>query len=140
MRQAYKLYTFSLVIVMSLLANVVQAQSNVATLLKQGKEKHTAKDYKAAIALFDQAIKLDKKQKEVYYHRGMAYFKLHEFQDAVADFDRAIALDAKYGMAYVGKAFVKYEAGDSEGACEDIKKAGELGFAESSEYIKKYCR
>lgn len=140
MRQAYKLYTFSLIITMSLCVNVAQAQTNATDLLKQGKTKHSAKAYKAAIALFDQAIKLDNKSKEAYYHRGMAYFKLHEFQDAVADFDRAIALDAKYADAYVGKALVKYEAGDTQGACEDIKKAAELGFAESSKYIKKYCR
>ncbi|EAY24337.1 TPR repeat [Microscilla marina ATCC 23134] len=140
MRQLYKLCVFSAVIVMSCMAHIAQAQDTPAKLLKQGKEKSAAKEYKAAIALFDQAIKLDGKFKKAYYHRGMAHFKLEDLQEAVADFNRIIAIDAKNAMAYAGRAQVKYEAGDNEGACEDIKKAGELGFAESSVYIKKYCR
>ena len=43
------------------------------------------------------------------------------------------------GDAYFMRGLAKYTLSDTEGACLDWNKAGELGYGDAYEYIKKYC-
>ena len=46
-------------------------------------------DYNAAIALYTQAIGINKKFAEAYYNRGLTYIYLGETQKGVADLSKA---------------------------------------------------
>ena len=54
-------------------------------------------DYDRAIADFDQAIRLDAKNANAFYNRGIAYHEKHDYDRAIADFDQAIKLDRQAG-------------------------------------------
>jgi len=42
-------------------------------------------------------------------------------------------------MAYDNRGYAKYSLGDKDGACLDWSKAGELGYSDAYDAIKKYC-
>lgn len=60
-----------------------------------------------AIALLNDAVKLDKSSAELYKARGDAYFSAHQYSKALADFTHALQLnpDAKNVLASRGKVF-----------------------------------
>jgi hypothetical protein len=44
-----------------------------------------------------------------------------------------------YAGAYSGRGIAKIRSGQKDSGCLDLSKAGELGFAEAYESIKKLC-
>jgi len=52
-----------------------------------------------AIADFDAAIKLNRKQADAYDNRGVTYWKMGEPEKAAADFRKALKIDPSYADA-----------------------------------------
>jgi len=57
---------------------------------------------------------------QAYVQRGMAYFKLHEFDRAIGDFSRAIALDDRQDDAYFGRGMARGRNGDIDQGIADL--------------------
>ena len=74
--------------------------------LKNGVEKHNAKDLDGAIKDYTKAIKLDKNLTNAYYNRGMCEQALKNYKDAYKDFELTTKLDPKLAKAFYCKATV----------------------------------
>ncbi|MBE9179742.1 tetratricopeptide repeat protein [Oculatella sp. LEGE 06141] len=90
---------------------------------RQGVEKAEQKDYKAAVAEFDQALLLNPTFVEAYYRRGLARFKLGEFRWAIADYTATLRLDSNHFNAYYARSLAYIAFGNLNDASADAKKA-----------------
>ncbi|MBM2814293.1 MAG: hypothetical protein HW421_1055 [Ignavibacteria bacterium] len=73
-------------------------------------------------------------------YRNRAYIKamLGDYTGVIKDFD---LMDEKdWDIILFQKGIAKYKLGKIKGACKDWSKAGELGYNQAYEYIKKYCQ
>ncbi len=86
--------------------------SDALVLYSQGK-------YDDAIKAYDEAIKLDPKNKEAFFNRGLALAALDKFDEAIKDYDKATKLDPKNKEAFynMGLALVAL------GKCSEAIKA-----------------
>ncbi len=103
----------------------------------RGNAKDDLKDYQAAIADFDEAIKLNPELAEAFNNRGPAKFKLGNHLGALADFDRAIALNPDYAEALNNRSAVKVILGDYQGALEDSNKAIQLNADHAGAFVNR---
>ena len=79
---------------------------------QQGKSASEKKEYDAAIAAFEKAIRLDPKMAKAWHCRGASHVSKDECDKAVSDFTEAIRLDPKMALAWYdrGTAYlVKHE-------------------------------
>jgi lipoprotein NlpI len=84
---------------------------------------HTAKgDHAAAIADYDEAIKLDPRNASAYNNRGNAKNEKGDGAGALADFDAALKANARYAAAYFSRANA-YAAKGEAGALKDYDAA-----------------
>lgn len=84
--------------------------------------------FSEALNDFDEAVKLDPKNAEVYYNRGNVYLHNEDFDKAQADFDAAISLDETNPKSYHAKGLC-YQA-----QCENIaKQSGPRNMDDESE-------
>ncbi len=74
-----------------------------------------------------------------YFEIGNAKYDLEDHRGAVLDYTKAIEINTKYSKAYYYRGFTKNLLGDKNGGCLDWSKAGELGYADAYDMIKKYC-
>jgi stress-induced-phosphoprotein 1 len=68
-----------------------------------GNEKFKAGDYPAAIKEFDEGLKRDPKNKNLYSNRCAALIKLNVPVDALKDAEKCLELDPKFAKAYAKK-------------------------------------
>ena len=66
--------------------------------------------------------------------------KLGDNRGAIEDNNKAIELNPDYALAYLNRGAAKYNLGDKNGGCLDFSKAGELGYEDAYDLIKKYCQ
>lgn len=104
------IFTFALTL---LLTTTVTAQNNTGTnstntkddssqaedLFNQGVDYYSAKDYKKAIKLWEQAAKSKPDEIDIFYGLGLAYFNTHQYTKSVAAFQRVIEIDPNYRSA-----------------------------------------
>lgn len=58
----------------------------------QGQMEFIKKEYKSAIAKFDKAIQLNPNLANFYYRRGLAKYKLDNYEGAITDIEKAAYL------------------------------------------------
>lgn len=76
---------------------------------------HVAKgDYSAAIADFDEAIKLDPKNASAYNNRGNAHHDKGDDAAAIEDFSSALKQNPRYASAYFNRANARAAKGDAQ--------------------------
>src|SRR6185503_7082011 len=68
------------------------AETRVEALKEQGNAHYDRGDYQQAIEAYQNALKLDPQDADVYTNLGAAHFNLNKFNDAVAAFQKAVAL------------------------------------------------
>jgi len=89
------------------------------SLYKQG-------DATAAIAHFNEAIRLDNQFPEAYISRGIVRRAKGETDGAIADYTAALKLDPKSVRAYINRGISRNAKGDKEGAIQDYSEAIKL--------------
>ncbi|BAZ21868.1 TPR repeat-containing protein [Kalymmatonema gypsitolerans NIES-4073] len=91
--------------------------------VKQGDESFEKKQYNAAINHYNQALKLNSKDADTYYKRGLAYYHLGNYEKAIADYTQVIQINPYYGKVYTKLGLARYHLGDYEGAIADYTQA-----------------
>lgn len=105
--------------------------------LLQAEDKYKKGDYRGAIADYDQAIQLDRKNASAYVNRGVARHELGDKKGAIADYDKAIQLNPKNALDYYNRGNIRHELGDKEGAIFDYDKAIQINSKDALAYYKR---
>ena len=88
----------------------------------QAAQYEQQKDHKAAIELYDQAIKTDQELPNAYIGRGAVLNRIEKYAEALKDYDKAIELDDASILAYNGRANVKVRQNKYAEARLDFEK------------------
>lgn len=83
-------------------------------------------DLNAAIAAFNQAIKIDAQNAPAYYNRGLAYSLQNKLNEAISDYSQAIQIDPKYKEAYYQRGSLKGQQGNFDEAINDFSEVIKL--------------
>ncbi|QDU61710.1 Serine/threonine-protein kinase PknD [Planctomycetes bacterium Pan216] len=90
----------------------------------RGKIFHDRRQFEAALAQYDEALKQNDEVALVHYARGQALFELRRFQEAREAFDRFMETsDDEVTKAYVDRGSLREALGDVQGAVEDFTLA-----------------
>ena len=101
--------------------------------------KGEIQDYNGEIADYTKAIEIDPKA-EGYFKRGLAKGLLKDYRGAIVDYTQAIELNPKYAEAFYFRGGAELLLEQKDSGCLDLSKAGELGYTDAYEKIKKYCQ
>ncbi|CDO73866.1 hypothetical protein BN946_scf185016.g23 [Trametes cinnabarina] len=69
-------------------------------------------DPKKAFECFDEAIKHNPNDPDIYYHRGQVLFIMNEFADAAENYTKSTELDDKFVFSHIQLAVAQYKSGD----------------------------
>ena len=75
-----------------------------------------------------------------YKDRAASKYQLKDYNGALADYKKALSYDPKFAEVYYQRAMMRVEMKQFAEACADFCKAKELGYKDSDEMIKKYCK
>jgi lipoprotein NlpI len=99
---------------------------------------HAAKgDQAAAIADYDEAIKLEPKNALAFNNRGTAHSEKGESDAAIADFSEAIKHNARYASAYFNRANAYAAKGEADRAIADYTAALKYNRRNVNAYIAR---
>jgi tetratricopeptide (TPR) repeat protein len=91
-------------------------------------------DYDAAIARFDEAIRISPNFARAYHGRGVAYFHKGQSDKAIASYTEAIRLEPKNDVAIFDRGLAYWEAGEHKRAAADFREAIEVNAKNDSAY------
>ncbi|MEA5619432.1 tetratricopeptide repeat protein [Cronbergia sp. UHCC 0137] len=86
---------------------------------KLGDEYLNKCEYTAAINNYNQALKFNSADPDIYYKIGLSKNKLGDHKAAIIDYTKAINLNINYVKAYNQRGLIYYELGDYESAIAD---------------------
>jgi hypothetical protein len=101
----------------------VSVQSQLANLINEGNALSKAGNYDAAIAKFDEALKIDSNYALAYAARGVAYHRQKQYERAIADYTIAIGLDAQDDNTYYNRGLAYEASKQAAQAIADFNKA-----------------
>src|SRR5438309_7656891 len=79
---------------------IADGENDPVKLFERGQDAHAKNDYKAAIQLYEAAIKLKPEFPEAEFQRAMALLATNRKAEAIEGFNRAIALRPDWALAY----------------------------------------
>lgn len=110
----------------------------------RGVAKYNLKDYRGAASDFNKAIELNSGESIHRLYKANSLYQLKDFMGVITECNYIIESFHfnKYDKndAYYWRGLAKIQIGQKESGCLDLSKAGELGFKEAYEAIKKYCQ
>jgi tetratricopeptide (TPR) repeat protein len=99
-------------------------KDRVATLVNRGILHYLNNNLVAAHADYDQAIRLDPNEPEIWLNKGMALLKGGRSPGAAALFDKALSLKTlRPAIAYYGRAVANEDGGNFRQAYADFQRA-----------------
>ena len=101
---------------------ILYQRSPAMQYVYQAAQFEQQKDHKAAIELYDQAIKTDPELPAAYIGRGLTFNRIEKYAEALKDYDKAIELDDANIMAFNGRANVKVRQNKYAEARLDFEK------------------
>ncbi|GLB45998.1 putative mitochondrial outer membrane translocase receptor TOM70 [Lyophyllum shimeji] len=69
-------------------------------------------DAQAAFKCFDDAIQVDEKDPDIYYHRGQVLFIMNEFMQAAENYTKLTELDDSFVSTHIQLAVAQYKSGN----------------------------
>lgn len=91
---------------------------------------------KNAIRYFDKVITLEPEKSKAYFHRGVSYGEIGQYEKSLSSINKAIELDPEKGLFYYGRGRVYLLSGDKEKAIENFKQAATMGNHDAQNYLK----
>ncbi len=116
-------YTSAISLYTSILKIATQDQVKAIVRVHRGMAYFAKDDYKAALADFNESIRLNPDNAKALYHRGVVLQVLEEYEAAREDFSRAVRLDPFKFDALFQRAQTYYHSGDYSRALDDCEKA-----------------
>jgi tetratricopeptide (TPR) repeat protein len=102
-------------------------EDRAATFVNRGILQMYAKDFKRALASYEDALKLDPNMAEAYVNKGVALVNLERDKEAVAAISQGLKLDtAQPEIAYYSRGVAYEMLGDMRAAYEDYRQAAAL--------------
>jgi len=92
----------------------------------EGNELYKAKDYREALKLYAEAIKLCPDCAAYYSNRSACYMMLGKYHDALNDAREAVRLDSTFVKGYIRVAKCNIALGDAAAALSILRQASEL--------------
>lgn len=86
----------------------------------RGAIRRKNKNFKGAIADYNQALRVDPEHAKAYNNRGACKFHLKDYTGAIADYDQAIRLKPGYTKAYRNRSNAHFYLGNFEQAIADL--------------------
>ena len=116
----------------------------------RGRNKFFANRYEEAITNYDKSIELNPDNAATYYNRGLARFRLGDYQAAqghieearglyeagIADTSQALKLNPEDATAYLNRGLARFRLGDyqaAQGHIEEARGLYEAGIADTSQ-------
>ncbi|XP_032529959.2 dnaJ homolog subfamily C member 7 [Danaus plexippus] len=94
---------------------------------ESGNHLYKFKNYKGALAMYEDAIKLCPENAAYYGNRSACYMMLGMYKKALEDAQKAVALDPTFTKGYIRMAKCHIAVGDISGAEQAVRSASELG-------------
>ncbi|MCH8233757.1 MAG: tetratricopeptide repeat protein [Bacteroidetes bacterium] len=95
--------------------------------------------FRKAIEDYSTSLVHNKFNADAYYRRGMAFDTLSQHLEAIDNYTYAIAINASDGVYYSRRGNSRFSIGNREGACLDWTIAGNLGYYEDFDKVKRLC-
>lgn len=115
---------------------VAQARNpRLKELLEQGRRLVDAGDYNGAIAVYQEASKLDPRNAKIHSGIGYLYAQQSNFQLALTSYRRAIALDGNNSDFYYAVGYIKGNLSDTNGAKEAYRRSIQLNRGNFNAYL-----
>ena len=115
----------------------VKTSDSANDCYNRGLAKYRLGQYEAAIADYDNAIRLKPDYVNVYYSRGLTKYYLGQYEAAIVDYDNAIRLKPAHLNAYYERGLAKYILGQYEAAIDDYDNAIRLKPAHLNAYYSR---
>jgi lipoprotein NlpI len=112
-------------------------KGRAAALYNRGNAHAARGDHAAAIADYDEAIKLEPKNTRAYNNRGTSRGDNGETDQAIADFSAAIKQDARFASAYFNRANTYAAKGETARALDDYASAIKFNRRNVNAYIAR---
>mgnify|MGYP001306960697 CR=1 FL=1 len=115
-------------------------ESETIRLQKRAEHYIRQTKYREALAVLDQAIKLDPKNAMSWYLRASAKIEMEKFAEAIADCEQALAINPNYADAWTKKALALYHLEQYIPALASSTRASTLNANDASAwYIRGIC-
>ena len=118
-----KVIRFLILVFISLIFNVAEAQINYAHFIQQARLDLTEGRYKESIGGLNVAIAAKPENFEGYFLRGLAKYSLEDFMGAIADFDKTLEIHPMYVRAFQYRAISNDRLGNLNEALADFQRA-----------------
>jgi tetratricopeptide (TPR) repeat protein len=111
-------------VVLSAVAMVAKkVMATAAQYYRRGYEFYEKKQFQKAIADYNEALRLDPQDVDVYNDRGRVWFDLKDYDKALADYNEALRLDPKYVHAWNNRGRVWFAKKDYDQALADYNES-----------------
>ncbi|KAL1820109.1 hypothetical protein ACET3Z_014978 [Daucus carota] len=107
----------------NLSSNVVSREASAEIAKEKGNQAYKEKQFKRAVDLYSEAIKLNGNNATYYSNRAAAHLEAGSYLKAEADCTKAIDLDKKNVKSYLRRGTARELLGYFDGAIEDFKYA-----------------
>lgn len=103
-----KTYFTLSVLFFSLIGTIsLQGQASMESLFKEGNTAYNEGDYKKAIALYEQTLKLGQHSAALYFNLGSAYYRVNNVAESIYYFEKAELLAPEDEDIQINSAFAK---------------------------------
>lgn len=116
---------------------------------KRGVAKINLYDYYGAIADFTTVTEINPQNADAYFRMGaLKYFitysnileEIEGLGGAINDLTKAIEINPEFARAYFVRGLVKIKRNHKQSGCLDLSRAGELGYEDAYDEIRRRCR
>jgi len=95
------------------------------------------KEYKASIADFTEAIRLNPEDASYWKNRGSSKMAIKDYSGAIKDYTQVLRVMPGDGSIYKLRGIVHGMQGDRSKACSDLKEAEKLKADDASQIVKE---
>ena len=102
-------------------------------------EKMLTGDFAGAVEDYESSLLIDSTNINTLLNVAEVRTRLNDFTGAINNYNLIIKLDSTFAKAYYLRGIVEINLKQNDKACLDFKVAGEQGYFDAYEMIKKYC-